>query len=440
MKYENLKSLILTILVLSSLVLTWNLWTYQPDLDYIHNEELLREVEISEKLEVKNIIRPTKMLFHYEGTHYGTSNSQEISRFIKEMEKWSLYDIENISTSIEQERFTSYMHTSGKMEVVFPAEVPLETLRHVIGLSEEEIPSVSIDRILIDINSQESDPVISLVNYDNRRVYTAKVNNMSISSLKNSFYQPAATYEEYVSIQPEADRYIFVPEGPVEITQLHYISNPISPEEFKDALFNAVVTKDRMSVGEVYTDGQRIMSVDRNYSLLQYVNTVNAELGNSPDLNVIESSIDFVNEHSGWTRDKYLFAGLDQSGLDVEKAVFRLYVGDYPVFNREGLSEISQVWRNNEVYSYTRPIFELRVPITTEQKTIVLPSVTEVKKELMDLSNFDFKMLKDIGIGYRLKRDIGNQGVYILEPIWVYQDNNGWFELAFQDNAESGGM
>jgi regulatory protein YycH of two-component signal transduction system YycFG len=227
------------------------------------------------------------------------------------------------------------------------------------------------------------------------------------------------------------------------MTKRHYLSDAMNPENFKEALFNdpSVVTQDQMTAGDVYTDGSRIMSVDRTYSLLQYVNTMNADLVNSLDFNVIEHSIEFVNEHSGWmAKDKYIFANWDHSERDDEKAVFRLYVENYPVFNREGFTEISQVWRNNEVYSYSRPIFELGLSISNAQQSITLPPATEMVKELKALPNFDQKKLQDIAIGYELKRDIDNQGLFILEPIWVYQYNDNWNPVIFTKKDELGGM
>lgn len=443
MKYENLKSLILTILVLTSLVLTWNLWTYQPAPDYNRSERLLQEVKISAKQEVGNIIRPTQMLFHYEGMHYGTTDSQEVTRFVKEMEKWRLYDIEPVPAFLTQE-FTDFMHSTGKMEVLFPDGLPLQTLRFLVGFNDKEIPNVTIDRILIDLENEaeKNEPIIYLVNYDERRVYSAKVNNMSISTLDRAFYTTAVRYKEYVAINAEENRSIFVPKNPVEVTKMHYLSDTIDPEEFKNALFNvpSVVTKDQIASGEVFTDSTRIMNVDRAHSFLEYVNTMNADRPNATDFNVVERSIEFINEHSGWTKGKYLFAEWNQAEIDPESAVFRLYVGDYPVFNWTGLSEIAQVWRNNEVYSYSRPIFELGISIPSEQKSIILPAASEVEKELLALPNFDLSKLQDVRIGYELRQDLIYQGVFVLEPLWVYRDNDGWNKVIFTDIDERGGL
>lgn len=441
MKYENLKSLILTILVLTSLVLTWNLWTYQPVLDYTVNEKLLRNVEISKTEEVENIIRPSKILFHFDGMHYGTIESQEINRFTMEMKKWSLFDIDPVSTFMEEEEFTSFMHGNGKIELVFPDNIPLETLRFLIGFTDEEKPSGTVDRILINIyQGEKSAPVLHLVNYEDRRIYNAKVNNISLTTLKDKFYTPSVIYNEYVSIVEEEARNIFVPKGPIKMAQMNFLTDSINPDEFRDALFNdpSVVTKDQINVGEVYTDSERFMSVDRTNTQLQYVNTVLPNEANSPGFNVIERGIGFVNEHSGWT-DRFHYSRWNKSDADYDRVVFQMHVGNYPVMNREGLTEINQVWRNNEVSSYSRPIYSLGLPIINVQQSITLPPADQVERELRALKNLDLETIRDIGIGYELKRDIENVGVFILEPVWMYRDNSSWTKIIFTEKDELGG-
>ncbi|MCL6573500.1 MAG: hypothetical protein K6T88_17750, partial [Bacillus sp. (in: Bacteria)] len=49
MKYERLKSAILTLLVLGSILLTWALWTYQPNYDTMEDSNTVAEVALSEK-------------------------------------------------------------------------------------------------------------------------------------------------------------------------------------------------------------------------------------------------------------------------------------------------------------------------------------------------------------------------------------------------------
>lgn len=57
MSYENIKTIILTILVVTSALLTWNLWTYQPNFERIEKESnTVQEVTIAEKKEVNQIV------------------------------------------------------------------------------------------------------------------------------------------------------------------------------------------------------------------------------------------------------------------------------------------------------------------------------------------------------------------------------------------------
>jgi regulatory protein YycH of two-component signal transduction system YycFG len=44
MRYENIKSGILTLLVLVSILLTWNLWTYQPNYETMENNNVVEVV------------------------------------------------------------------------------------------------------------------------------------------------------------------------------------------------------------------------------------------------------------------------------------------------------------------------------------------------------------------------------------------------------------
>jgi regulatory protein YycH of two-component signal transduction system YycFG len=62
MRYETIKTAILSILVLLSILLTWNLWTYQPNYATMEKNNTVAEVTMSEKQEVKKIVRPDMVL------------------------------------------------------------------------------------------------------------------------------------------------------------------------------------------------------------------------------------------------------------------------------------------------------------------------------------------------------------------------------------------
>src|SRR5213075_2761192 len=93
MKYETIKTAILTILVLLSIFLTWNLWTYQPNYATMEKNNVVAEVTMSEKQEIKKIVRPDLVLYHKQGQHYGTTRADELDKLIKELGRWSFTDV-----------------------------------------------------------------------------------------------------------------------------------------------------------------------------------------------------------------------------------------------------------------------------------------------------------------------------------------------------------
>ncbi|NLP50389.1 two-component system activity regulator YycH [Bacillus sp. RO1] len=440
MKYENIKSLVLTILVLTSLILTWNLWTYQPDFDYLDKRDsTISEVAINEKQEIGQLIQPSKLLYHFDGVHHGTEELGDLNLFMEELRRWSLFDIQ-VATSYSEEDFFSFMHGSGKMEVVFPTTIPLQTFRYITGFSDNEIPpSISINRILIDFSGETvgSEPIIYLVHYDDQKVYQARVRNLSTNELSRTFYQTAKILPTFIYEEVDKNQYVFFPEQSPKVRTGYYYAKQLNPEDFKNALFSnpSIVTRDQVTDGIVYRDDSSLMSVSRPSNNLHYVNPGNTGLGNSLDFNVIERGIEFVNEHSGWTGQPERFKLDNWTSSTIEhNVVYRMFIGDYPIyyFAEKGVADISQSWRNNEIYEYVRPVFEF---LSWKSIATNIPSGRDVKRELDNFN--DLRNIQDIRVGYELRRE---SDVYIIEPIWVYKENNAWNKLNFtaSDDLEGG--
>lgn len=445
MNYETIKSLILTFLVLLSLVLTWNLWTYQPDYEYINSDRVISDVEIREKKEINQLIKPSYMLFHYDDVHHGNVDTD---RFMNEFKSWNLYDIERVDNNNHD--FTSFVHGNRKMEVVFPDDIPLQTFRYLTNFRDSEIPEININRILVDFNvvSEGSEQTIFLVNYEEKDVYSARVSNLSLNQMERTFYQTGRTNPLYLSLKAEDDRYVFFPaldRKEEQIRTYSYFTDQLNPEDFKDALFSdpSIVTKDMTLDAEVYRDDSRLMRVTNHDYKLQYVNPGNTGQGNTLEFNVIEQGIEFVNNHSGWTGpvENYKLDKWNRSTLE-DTVSFRMYVGDFPIFNfnSDAVTEIVQSWRNNELREYTRPIFEfgIIVPRSPQKK---LPRGERVLREMEKL-NIDTSKVTDIKIAYELKRSSETTEIITIEPIWVYQENHStWSKLTFTENDDlEGGM
>ncbi|MFF2450706.1 YycH family regulatory protein [Neobacillus sp. NPDC058068] len=431
MRYENIKSWILTILVMVSALLTWNLWTYQPNYDTMENSNIVREVTVSEKQEVQKIVRPDRILFHVKGDHYGTNNTDELEKVIKELSGWAFYDVKNVTDKVGN--IEELSHDSGNAEIVFPGEVPIELYRSVLTMEGKKLPSFNFNRIIINVeDSEKEDGIVYFVSTENQQVHMSHITAANLSAFNRDFYKNAARFPAFFAYKTSDKHTLFLPENTTEMMTYKYVPVNLISEEFKEALFSdpSFVQKSLISQGEEYTNGSSKMTVNYNSNMLSYVNPTADDdfIDNSYDL--VKRSIDFVNEHGGWT-DSYRFVSKSEFSRSV---TFRLYsIEGYPVFNDNGLSEIKEVWGRDTINKYVRPNISLELPVTTEMQKVSRPSGHAALEFLQKQKNFKPELLEEMVLGYRMERDSDQNMLILLEPTWFYRYDKAWGQITMDD-------
>jgi regulatory protein YycH of two-component signal transduction system YycFG len=439
MKYEKIKTIILTVLVLASVVLTWGLWTYQPKYDFIENadSDYIQNVPVSNaQVDAGIIIQPSKILIHKNRSHYGIVQGTEMNKFMKQVKKWSFDEFENVSSTVSKKDFLSFLHSKGKIEIVYPDAFPIEIYRYIFQIEDEDIEGVSFDRIVIPVEKEE-EAIVYFASTKDRKVYKATVNNFSLQEIQNTYYYQEEKYPRYFAYDINKTQTLFIPEGRVTMSRLQYYTDELDSNKFKEALFSnpSFVKRDLLTYGEEYTDGSRLMNVNSIQKILSYVNPAAPKtplMNNDPF--IIQKSIDFVNEHGGWT-DTYHFAEWNE---EERKVVFRLVTNNYPVFNRFGMSEVVQEWGDSEVIEYQRPIFRLEIPDRTSVP-VQLPSGREVVKQLQSMKGFEEELVYDIALGYELIKDARREKVVVLEPAWFCLYAGTWRKISFKEANQLGG-
>jgi regulatory protein YycH of two-component signal transduction system YycFG len=429
MTYENIKSVILTFLVIGSAFLTWNLWTYQPNYETMENAKYVQEVSIGEKRDIKTIIKPNQMIFHYQDTHYGTTTTSELDKVIQEMSKWNIYNVKNYTNKVED--FKNLVHGNGNVEILFPEKVPLELYKNVLSFEDKSVPKFHFDRIVINMeNLQKETGTIYFISYDKREIYSSYVSSTELNNFNRTFYKGSYKYPRYFSYEPRKDRILFLPEDETSMVMYKYYPDYLDSEKFKEALFSdpTFVQKSPIDQGEEYTDGSSKMNIFHNENLLFYVNPMEESefVGNSAE--ILQRGIEFINEHGGWT-DPYRFAQIDEWNQQI---TFRLYTTDgYPVFNENGMSEIIEVLGRSEITKYLRPNFSLDLPLRTEMVELSTPSGWQIIDFLEKQKDFQFELLEDLTLGYKMGKDPKEPRLIVLEPAWFYRYNGMWGQVRF---------
>lgn len=430
MRYENIKSTILVFLILISAVLTWNLWTYQPNHGTLENSNYVEEVEIGEKKDIKKLVRPDRIFYHVKEDHFGTMNSNDIDKVMRELSTWSFYDIEKETDRIEN--FKETVHGKGNVEIVFPDDVPIEIYKVVLNFEEKKLPTFEFDRIIINVENNESDNgVVYFASYKNQEVYKGHISPTALSNFNRDFYKNADQLPRYFTLDT-GKRTLFFPEKETVMDKYKFLPHNLDSDEFKEALFNdpSLVKKSFVKNGEEYTDSSSKMNVNYDSNMLLYVNPGEESEYIARSNELLKRSIDFINEHGGYT-DAYRYVNLDEIN---QKVTFRLYsIEGYPVFNERGMSEITQIWGRSEINKYIRPNFALELPLKMEMEKMTLSSGQEALDFLQKREAFNPELLEEITLGYQMLRDSNEQKLIVLEPTWFYRYDNSWGQISMDE-------
>jgi regulatory protein YycH of two-component signal transduction system YycFG len=441
MNYEKIKSIVLTLLVAMSIFLTWNLWTYQPQYNEIESTEAF-DVSIGKERKKLELIKPYKVFYNHDNKISGSQDSDEIDTVLYEMSSWRLVNTKDVSNQYSDVEIEELIHSPDKINLVFPDSVPLSLYKKIIKFDENNIPKTTFNRIVIDMNyNNSSNGTVYFVLYggENEKVVVeSKVDVDKLRTLEKKFVQNAIysdSYAEYFKYKLNDRKTILLPVKEGEYYNYKYSTEQLNAEDFVKALFKDPSNVSHNSTGteKIYRDSFSLMKINEDYSTLSFVTPgVDAATNISGEL-LIENSIQFVNEHGGWT-DQFRLFSLSREESKVE---YRMFLYDFPVFSDVyGMTEIAQIWGIDTIHQYQRPFYQLGENYSSifELVKVQLPSGYTVQQALEE-SDMDLDYVEDIAIGYKLTRDSTNEDIllYDFKPSWYYKYSGSWLRLPLDE-------
>ncbi|MES9779365.1 YycH family regulatory protein [Bacillus thuringiensis] len=410
MSMENFKTIVLINLVVISLFLTFNLWTYVPDSTSMQNAKFVQGNEGTNQTKISDVVRPTSIIVHKDKNHYGSRREADIESIYKPLEVGELHEFREIS--ITKGDFLSYVHGEGKIELVFPTDIPFDAVKSMFNMKEKSTDKPKyFNRILLDPSrSKDQEIKINFVSDgDNFKIYEAKLSGVYLKDIVNAQNQFIVSAKPYFDYQINDMKKLFLPDGTTELNNITYISSNLAVDTFKNALFSdpRYLSPITEISKETFTDGIRSMEIENDRHMLKYKNSSVLTEKTIDNLMLLQKSFEFVSGHSG-SLDSYRLDYMNKG-----ETVFRLHEDGYSVFNTDGLAELRQKWGSEEVMEYERPLLSLNTK-GIEQK-VTLPSGHVVIASLENNPEIKKQVIKDIGIGYKLSLD---GQVVRLQPIW----------------------
>ncbi|MES9698597.1 two-component system activity regulator YycH [Bacillus sp. JJ927] len=429
MSMENFKTIVLINLVVISLFLTFNLWTYVPDSTSMQNTKFVQGNEDINPIKISEVVRPSSVIVHKEKNHYVSENKSNVDLIYRILENGELHDLKEITGTVPKGDFLSYVHGEEKIEFVFPTNIPLGTIKSMFNFKDKNIEgNRSFNRIIIDPSrSKDQEIKISFVSYDTypyRKIYEAKLSGVYVKDVINAQNQLITVARPYFEYQISDRKKLYLPDGITELSEVEYFGSRLDEDTFKNALFSdpRYLSPISEKSKKTFTDGIRSMEIDQSNAMLKYKNSAVHSDESMDNAALLQKSFDFVSGHSGALK-LYRFDYINKG-----KTSFRFYEDGLPVFNSDGMAELKQAWGSGEIMQYERSFFDPSFKLPSKQLITSLASGRTVMTSLENNPQIDKNSIQDVGIGYKLSlEDSINEGKnIILKPIWYVKcEENG---------------
>ncbi|KGR86797.1 YycH family regulatory protein [Lysinibacillus odysseyi] len=431
MKYvEQVKSFILLFLVLLSLLFTFLIWNYKPDL--LPGDSPKNAVTITdEKKTLGEVIRPYRLLFSTEEEFRGTSSTEEIDTFITFLSKLEIKNLSLMDATISANEINVMVRTKNQMTMFFPTNVPIQAFYDILSLDEAKESEASFNRLIIDWSTLREDQHVrlSFLNTDEQSGYKAEAAVPDIAAFEQLFVKRSETFPVYAELERAKNLSLYLIEGPVEATQYEYSKDEIPVDTLKSILFEDPTIPQKTSEGtqDKYSDSMSQLVLDTNMKVMNYVYPAAESSAPINRYELFKDTFDFINEHGGFTGD-YRLASMNTDRHLVE---YQLYWQGYPVFgSKEPLTRLITTWGEGDIYRYRRPYYLLD-PDVFEKSIKELDAGKDIIQHIKDTNEVNLSKVDDIVIGYYLTENVEKK-VYEMEPGWFILRDNSWTPLIME--------
>lgn len=445
-KYEQIKTGLLIGLVCLSLVLTWQLWTFQSNVALLdESAQYIPSEAMSEEKKLSDVVSPEQIIV-FKDEKYGA--------VLPHQYKFQMFNEQLLTIGIDDEYFetaivSSNVTTENRVEFIYPTSIPLDVFLTMfqIDYSELVIPLIEVSHVYLYKNEQESAVHLQFIDSNEKKVVDIRT-MLPVEDFERVFFTQFSELTKvgkirYGSVQKEFPPYLYVPEQSVVANRLSFTVSTISGEFFRQTLFpdpDMVKYYRQSDNEESYTDGSRIINIRTNGLFMEYNNPVfSSEQRERSSKHIIQRSYEFINSHGGWT-DNYVLADWEANEYR-DIAEYRLHINRYPVISFEGSDQmLLRVSRSgNQTEGYIRPLFYLDSQPIDAVDEIELPSREELLDYLEQHNYLDPKRLKKIVLGYEMI--MPSRSFVTVEPNWFILFDDRWQKLHVeQEGGENDGL
>lgn len=431
MPKEPIKSVILFALVVSSAILTYMVWSYQPEFSEIEtNIDPVSNIGASEPISFNQVMRAYQLVRVEGNDIQGTIQEEAVVGIREYISETEIEDI-NVYNSLDSlETETNEDEEEEFLIVDYPSDMPAKSLFQVLEFTYEgELPDYNFSRIIVDLAGENVR--FSLINEDLDRVAVAPT-NLDSEYLKSLLEDHEEHFEQYSGVitnqQTSNNKTaIYGPSEPGDRPVEHFLSSTISANLVNDILFmeDGYTTEQNEQV-YVYEGMSNIAQYNSEAYDYTYTDLDESLTGEGNPHQVINRSFSFLNSHSGLNNRHMLFNYNEEEN----ESVYRSTMNGYLVFSEGVSDDISVKYGQNSVYEYNRPLLRVNAEVPEEGEQELVP-LENVRYQIALNEELDLQNVSNITIGYNMSfsEDQTELNVIRYTPEWYVKYDGDWFRF-----------
>lgn len=439
---ENIKSALLALLIIISLVQSYFLIYRMPGADSVVNSEsgYVQAEDIGPRSSIENMLFPDKMIIHMNGNRHTIfyPSSDDYNTIYNGLREVSFGQFRRLSV---QSMDWNMVRSDDGIELTFSSGIPVSLLERSLKLNPDSLfEGDSVNRIWIYNSSEDRQTKAFFFSASGDVVYEA--NDMDLKS--EQITRNVLLGENSIGYQYTAGGY-YIPQSSLSIPAVTLKLDSLTTEQMQRNLFfdpGAIRNINEQNGIEIYTDSKRSLQVDTLQKWMTYTDPTAPTTGSNNSSDNVLSAVDFVNQHGGWPGTYML--NINNNGDSKGGFIFRQYYRSYPVMETDKVKfgYMRLVVEHNTVSSYERSMLSLNANPSSRGDSAVSPETDTTAgqsaatmhslpggQQLEKLLKSQIpagKQVVDLSPAYR--PTLGN-GVVVLTPVWMVKLQDGSTQL-----------
>ncbi|WP_027415048.1 YycH family regulatory protein [Aneurinibacillus terranovensis] len=452
---EQVKTVLLILLIGLSFVLSGLIWNDQPRLDNLGPSRYIAPQPIGHTEQMTDFVQPSALIFHSGDGHHKKAlpTTLPYKKFHEEMSKWYFYDVAEVKFSGEE---WDHLLTKQKgIEVIYRDSIPMDIFGQLFTIRGRLDSNFhGITRVWLYSSKEENMSYALFISDLDRRMLRARI-TISPSDMdgmyskwggRNLPEQLVYRAPSEAPGEPSTRAFlhpIYLPKDQANMYRFRYFYQPLTIRQVIETFFvdpNLTREVTERDGTMIYTDGSKVVSIPPHQKYLLYRDPAQegSNQNEGPSVDSLNAAIMFVNQHGGWTGSYCLES--TESRQRKQGAVtyqFRPQIDSYPLYGDQfGENTVLLQTSGTAVVGFQRPMLQLdtyfeRVPVTVMSGSELI--------HLINKSHVNQQQITGIELGFKMHI------VYDfmeIRPVWVIQrlsDSPLFINAAVSGKTRGGG-